>query len=290
MPFFKTLTGKIIFLSLIFSAYIFLYVGASFVFTNHVNGEGARINLAGHMRFRSFEMAWLAQKIIIEKDIKRKKELKYELNLEISEFEKIINRVKDGDKELGIKPMDNHYGNSLLLYNNIFKEWNNELKPALLALIEPPKNISIDNLKNQYEKYDSRVHSYVEDISRFVKAIENYYEAEVKRFALFRAYALAAFVLIVIFVVVYMRKTIVAPLQKLKAAAEAIERVDFDARVDIKSRDDIGMLGSTFNNMVQSLKLLFDERNKAEKELYESKNQLQAIMSQQSQYVMLTAR
>lgn len=287
MPFFKTLTGKIIFISLIFSAYISLYVGASFIFTNHVNGEGARINLAGHMRFRSFEMAWLAQKIVIEEDVKRKKELRNELILEISKFEKIIDRVKNGDKDSGIKPMSDHYGDFLLLFNNIIGEWNNELKPALLALIEPSKNILIDEQKKQYKKYDSRVHSYVDDINRFVKAIENHNESEVNRFSLFRTYALAAFVLIVIFVVVYMRKTIVAPLQKLKAAAEAIERVDFNAHVDIKSRDDIGMLGSTFNNMVQSLKLLFDERNKAEKELYESKNQLQAIIDNTPEIIVV---
>lgn len=278
MPFFKTLTGKIIFISLIFSAYISLYVGASFIFTNHINGEGARINLAGHMRFGSFEMAWLAQKIIIEEDVKRKKELRNELIFEISKFEKIIDRVKNGDKDSGIKPMSSHYGEFVLLFNNIIGEWNNELKPALLALIEPPKNISIDEQKEHYEQYDSRVHPYVEDISRFVKAIENHYDSEVKRFALFRTYSLAAFVLIAIFVVVYMRRTVVEPLQRLKAAAEAIERVDFNAHVDVKTSDDIGRLGSTFNNMVQSLKLLFDERNRAEKELYESKNQLQAII------------
>ncbi len=287
MPFFKTLTGKIIFISLIFCAYIALFVYASYMFTNHIDGEGARINLAGHLRYRSFEMAWLAQKINTETDIQKKEAFKKELKLEINRFEKIIANLKNGNEELGIRPLTSHYKGSLLLYDVLLSEWNKELKPALLDLIDPSEGISKKELKEQYEKYDSRIHSYVQDVSGLVKTIENHYEAEIKRYNLFRAYALAAFVLMMVFLVIYMRKTIVLPLRKLKAAAEAIERVDFNAHVDVKSKDDIGMLGSTFNNMVQSLKLLFDERNMAEKELHESKNQLQAIIDNTPEIIVV---
>ena len=284
---FKTLTGKIIFISLIFVFYITLYVLISFLFTSHIKGEGARINLTGHLRFRSFEMAWLAQKVIIEPDKQKKEEFKKQLNLEINKFEKITEKLKNGDKDLGIKPLGPHYKEMFLLHNTLLNQWNKELKPALLAVIEHPEDISKKELKKQFGKYDNRVHLYVEDVNRLVKGIENHYEEEVDSFNRFRAYTIAVIVLSVIFIVIYMRKTIVIPLQNLKAAAEAIERVDFNAHVDVKSKDDIGMLGSTFNNMVQSLKLLFDERNMAEKELYESKNQLQAIIDNTPEIIVV---
>lgn len=44
------------------------------------------------------------------------------------------------------------------------------------------------------------------------------------------------------------------PVTNLKAAAERIARGDFDVRIDLRSKDEIGMLSESFNSMAGSLK------------------------------------
>ncbi|HUH04259.1 MAG TPA: SpoIIE family protein phosphatase [Kofleriaceae bacterium] len=49
------------------------------------------------------------------------------------------------------------------------------------------------------------------------------------------------------------------PLQALEAQASAIAGGDFDRRVDVRSRDEVGQLADSFNTMAESLGTLLDE-------------------------------
>ncbi|MEK6655889.1 MAG: hypothetical protein AABY58_00455, partial [Nitrospirota bacterium] len=190
MPFFKTLTGKIISIVLIISLFIAFLASASFIFTGHVKGEGTRINLAGHLRYRSFEMALFAQKIVIEGDPEKKSTLIKGLKKKIKSFEDIINTLKNGNKELDIRPVEKHYKEPFQIFNSLIAEWNDSLKPSLLMIMAPPKHLSKRDLKAIFEKYDNRVLGFVEEINRLVKSFELHLEDEIRIYSIFRSYVL----------------------------------------------------------------------------------------------------
>jgi adenylate cyclase len=48
-------------------------------------------------------------------------------------------------------------------------------------------------------------------------------------------------------------KTVTRPVKKLSQGVEKIERGDYDTRVDIRQKDEIGQLGHAFNNMARGL-------------------------------------
>ncbi|MDI6801666.1 MAG: PAS domain-containing protein [Thermodesulfovibrionales bacterium] len=64
-----------------------------------------------------------------------------------------------------------------------------------------------------------------------------------------------------------MRQSILKPILQLKNMAKAMEQWNLDTKVEIKSRDEIGELGDSFNNMARSISMLFDENIKHMREM-----------------------
>jgi hypothetical protein len=60
----KTLTQKIIFTSILLLFFLSLFISLLFYFTRHIRNEAVRINLVSQLRYRSYEMAWLAGRIV----------------------------------------------------------------------------------------------------------------------------------------------------------------------------------------------------------------------------------
>ena len=59
---------------------------------------------------------------------------------------------------------------------------------------------------------------------------------------------------IVVFVFIYFSsRTIVRPLLAMNEAAKVIAGGDFEKRIEVKTRDEVGQLGESFNNMAESL-------------------------------------
>src|SRR5260370_32159205 len=59
----------------------------------------------------------------------------------------------------------------------------------------------------------------------------------------------------------YLARRITAPLREMNRVALQIARGHFDQRVTIKTRDEVGALGGTFNSMAASLAVLVQLRN-----------------------------
>jgi class 3 adenylate cyclase/HAMP domain-containing protein len=73
--------------------------------------------------------------------------------------------------------------------------------------------------------------------------------------------------------IAFMRRVVLRPLARVAAVARQIGRGVFDARVEVKSRDEIGDLGSTINDMSVRLRQAYgelEEKNKALDETLQS--------------------
>ncbi|MBI4682797.1 MAG: GAF domain-containing protein [Nitrospirae bacterium] len=259
---FKTLTAKFIFISIIILSFIIVFVYESFYFTRHIEGEAAKMNYAGQMRFRSFEMAWLAHNLS-EKTVRgtgpgRAFSLE-ELEYEITIFEKILKELEEGNAALNIKPIAYHGEETALYFRRIADEWHTALKPILLKVLALPDDMPEEEVRTLLDKYDTRVHGYVNEIDRLTKVFETHYNTEIEEYDRIRLYLILVFVLIAAPLVIFMRRTIVTPIIRLKKAAEEIEKGNFKVSVDTKNRDEIGDTARSFNQMAQTLDIAFDK-------------------------------
>jgi signal transduction histidine kinase len=241
--------------------FIGIYVYASFYFTLHIKNEATRINLSGQLSSRSFEMAWLVHKIVKPQKPELKDSLLMELKYEIEMFEKTADDLKNGNKELRIKPLE--YKEAIAILSSIIKEWNDFLKPAILMIIELPEN----RAKFLLDEYDLRIHSYAYEINRLVSFLENDYKKELKEYDRFRLYLIGIFMVPFIFVVIIVKSGIIEPMLKLRNATKEIELGNFDVRIDVKSSDEIGELSRSFNRMSQVTGELFNKNERLIKNL-----------------------
>jgi len=91
--------------------------------------------------------------------------------------------------------------------------------------------------------------------------------------------AIGTLLLVVLASLVQIRRT-VNPVVSLREAAGRLGRGDLDVRVDIDSFDEIGDLGSAFNEMAQRLKENIAQREQTERELVASRDAaLQAVQA-----------
>jgi len=72
----------------------------------------------------------------------------------------------------------------------------------------------------------------------------------------------------------YIVRYITTPLEQLAEAAKKLAMGNLDVRVDVTSKDEIGVLIEEFNHMVQQLKNLYQQLEQKNKELAYSKQYL----------------
>lgn len=246
---FKSLAAKYIFISLTLLTFICAYVYAGFTFTHHIKDEATKINMAGQLRFRSFEMAWLIRRIIVTSEPRLREDLIKELKHEIAAFEAIIADLKNGNKVLGIKPLENK--EALKLLNASYDKWSGVMKPMLLEIIDSHGDKAVVIL----DGYESLIHDYVYGmIHRFVNLLEEDYKKDIRDFDRLRLYSLALFVLAFIFIFIYVSQSFIRSIYILRDATREIGNGNLDVRVDIKRSDEIGELGNAFNSMASSRK------------------------------------
>lgn len=235
-----------------------------------MEGEAAKINHAGQMRFRAFEMAWLAHNLsekAVEKTEPGREFFLGELEYEITIFEKVIKDLKEGNAALNIKPIDYHEDEAVALFKRIVDEWHTALKPPLLEIIAFPEDTPEEEARKLLDKYDAKVHGYVDGIDEFVKFLEIHYDMEIKKYKRIKLYVLGIFSVAMLSLVLFVRWSIVLPARKLKDAALKLENGNFNVRTELKTKDEIGLLANTFNDMASTLGQLFHENEEHLKEL-----------------------
>lgn len=245
-----------------------------------MKGEGARINFAGQMRVRSFEMAMLAQRISEKKDKSPKQEraaLINKLKEKIDAFEKIIALLKNGDDSLYIEPIK-RYKEAEPVLKEIADEWNDILKPILINLPMSSEGLAQSETEAQIGKYILRLNNYMAQINSFIELLDKQHKKEIKGFELFRVYVLASFLIMAVYIILYIRRNIIKPVGSLKSAAKGLEEGRLNTRVAIKSSDEIGELGSAFNSMAYKLGSMITELKNTQEMLRESEKKYRNLV------------
>lgn len=256
---FKSLTAKLIFMGIIMLSFIAIYITATFIFTNQISDNSLRINLAGSLRSRSFEMTWIINRIIKTADPGLKKSLTEELGNEINMYERIADNIKNGNSELGIRALKNK--DEIMMFDGFLDEWNNTLKPLLLEITK----LREKRTGTLLDKYNVGIQNYAYGINRFVGLLEAEHKAKLEDFNAFRFYTFGLFFITTVFIIFYARYDVINPTNSLKNGVKEIADGNFNVRVDIRNEDEIGELSAAFNKMAEAI----NERDREKDILFE---------------------
>ena len=109
MTLLKSLTQKLVAISIVLLAFLAITIYSIIIFTQHVSGDAERISLSSQLRFRAMGMAFLAHKIVgREADVLEpqvREAYINELKNEIVVSDKIIQEIREGDIFKGLKPL-----------------------------------------------------------------------------------------------------------------------------------------------------------------------------------------
>lgn len=221
--------------------------------TRRMWGDATAINYAGGERMRSFKLAYLTT---IEKLLEEDQAVKAEtLNLiekEMERFERVLYGLRDGDKALGlrgIKPSPQEEGPWRRLSRHI-ERYQNTIKPHILEVF---KALSTQEAKTILTSYKKEVLSYVEDIDKTVKLLEEdsnrkLLQAQQVQFSLLGAAIALAGVSIFLTITLIQR-----PLLEVVRGMGEIAAGNLKRRIKVKNKDEIGMLAQGFNTMAEGL-------------------------------------
>jgi two-component system, NarL family, nitrate/nitrite sensor histidine kinase NarX len=153
-------------------------------------------------------------------------------------------------------------------YENVRRQWEQRIRPILDAYVSgiiPPNEakpalaprtwgmISDTSVASLRTRYLSSVATFVDHIDQFVKVLERNTEAKISWLRFYEWIALFVTVGIVLIALVFVNRKVVTPMRHLLSAAEATGNGDFSVRTPHTGSDELGRLGSAFNEMAEAL-------------------------------------
>ena len=261
MNFFRTLTRQFIGISMILLLFLAINTYSDFIFTHNMKGKAEGIDLAGQLKSRVIYLAWLAQKVVEKEtenlDPETRLSVIEEMRSEIQRYERISEDLKMGRWLLEPKAVAD--AEMLRQLEDVREEWEKGMKRPLLAILDLPVHVPEAEARQFLRKYDSRVAQHSAKVDKLVSLLVVKYEDDIRKFDIFRLYVLAIFCIAAAIIMMYTRQNIVKPVQSFARAASEIEGENFDVRIEVKNRDEIGQFALQFNKMAERLKDAFDE-------------------------------
>ncbi len=244
---------SIVLLALVFCVFS-NFVGIQF-WINSSKTYGMIINLAGRQRMLTQKMTkeamFIANDFNVREDIEKTQEL----------FERTLNSLIDGDKELGLPPAkSDEIRNQLQKVKGL---WN-KFKPDIIRAVNGELNIA----SKKIILYSSSL-EILEEMNKVVKMME---ADSLKSIGRLRTYAILAF-FFSLFIAAggfyYIEKNVINKLRETVDVAKCLKKGDLSARVNISSQDEIGELSSVFNEMAEALEKRLEQEKTFQRKLHE---------------------
>lgn len=176
----------------------------------------------------------------------------------MAEYEEAIYGIRDGSEKLGLEPIPERDKESLSRINELITFWEESQKPAVRSLMELPAERKNESCGICH----SAVPVELAMVEGLVRSLEKYYDKRIREFDTFRMYTFGFFLVMALFIFLYVKKSLVMPVIRLRDAVSEFEKGNFSTRTDIKSRDEMGELSEGFNQMAQALDATFEEKKR----------------------------
>ncbi|MBI5633598.1 MAG: GAF domain-containing protein [Nitrospirae bacterium] len=261
MNFSTTLTRQFVVISLILLLFLGVNTYSDFVFTHSMKGKAAGIDLASQLKSETFELAWIAERLA-EKEIvslsdPERKDLLDDLSNAIGRYDRMLGYLRSGHAELEIKPLTDP--EMLQLLETLASEWQDSMKPVLLKISALQSDVPELQRRQLVHNYDDKLYTFGGNVDRLVSLLLLAYEDDIRKFDIFRLYVLGILCAAAVITIMYVRQNIVKPVRSFVHAAREIEKGNFDVRIEVTNRDEIGQFATRFNEMASRLKGAFQE-------------------------------
>ncbi len=204
-------------------------IALTFWVTWELQGGAAAVNEAGRMRMQAYRLALDAQRGAAS-----------DLSRHVERFDESLAVLRDGDPS---RPL--------------FVPWNDATRERFDDVQAQWRSLRSDWLSRPDLVRLQQVDGFVESTDDFVASIEN----QLSRWtAILYAYQFAMMALAIGGAVALLYTGyiyVVDPVARLRRALARVEQGEFDARVDVVSRDEFGELGEGFNRMAGNLQQLY---------------------------------
>ncbi|MBF0564963.1 MAG: HAMP domain-containing protein [Nitrospirae bacterium] len=249
---FISLSTKLLF----FATFSVLVLGSYFVYdfetTRYINNESSRVHMAGELRWKVFELISSIIEAGKSRDLLLGEYVDNDLKNYLVRLDKINISIKEGSREFGISPLKNPV--ALKLCDDSFNKWN-ALKAVLKKMVDSPSPSANKTLMYN----EPAIRDFVQSLDVFVDFIQRDYKSKLTALYHLKLYMLVFFFTIAIASVVVTRHVVIIPVLKLIEGVRKVANGDFEARIILKSNDEIGELGRYFNKMTEALKASFTE-------------------------------
>lgn len=105
--------------------------------------------------------------------------------------------------------------------------------------------------------YLQEVQSLVAQIDRFVYSLQEFSEFKLKLLTIVGGVCVLFILFCAIFIMRFVRREVVHPLESLVKASKQVQAKNFDVKLETNSLTELGILGSTFEQMAADLKHLY---------------------------------
>ena len=237
-------------------------IAASIFVSESAQGDAAAINQSGALRMETQRMASLIQ---------RHHHVGTEQSREaaLSRINAFPDRLHNPQLRGAMPAADHPLGEQ---YDAVRLQWLKLMDPLLRSQLDAPE---LDGTTLDL------VESYVDEIHTLVSLLENRTESKIKLLGIIQGLSLLITLAVVAASLMDFRRNVVFPLRRLVTMARAASRKDFSLRSHASGKDELSLLGQTFDRMASELSASYQhlEARAAEKtrELERSHRALQLL-------------
>ncbi len=277
----KSLYGKTITTLFILSSILSVYLYLEYRAVNHFAGESTSINLAGQLRYKAFKIGWLLHRLAETGHVKTpgkiQEDIINETRHEVESFDNTLSYLRNGSPSLALKPV--HYEDAQAKLDRINEKWNESIKPVVLRGLETSGSVPGKNINSAISEYDRALQAFVTSIDRLAGLIVNNLETEITRSLRGHFYIFLMMLFSGLIILYTTRKNLIIPILELSRATKSLSAGNLDARVKIKTGNELETLGMTFNQMADKMKEILGEKTKLIKNLEGIQNATKAVLS-----------
>lgn len=211
-----------------------------------MDNDAIIVNYAGKLRYLSYNMSQIVNRIENNNDLEIKNTLLENLNVRVNDFDNIIDMlIEKNDFDIQNK-------NKIEGLEQIEKDWRNKFKPGYLSIISEK---STTNMCNQI---NSEVDKFVSDINDMVTSYSVYSKEKVVNAMIMNAILILVIIIITIYSFITTNKRINKPIDTLIKEIKDLSLIDDEVsqRLQKIDSDEITKMSHYFNEM------MFDELTK----------------------------
>lgn len=203
---------------------------ASVVVADRMEGDAEAINVAGSLRMQSYRIGLLIDQPapVLAAAIDD-----FEQRLRTQALEQAVANAGDDTLDLA--------------WGDLQSRWAGDMKPLLLSA-----PVSRD-------AYLARVNDFVVGVDHFVRLLQYASEEKIRTLRMIQGIAMFLTLALVFAAMYGLNSDVISPLYELVNAARAAGRGDFSLRVEHTTEDELGVLGTAFNNMADNLARAYGE-------------------------------